>query len=95
MDPQRLWMMLNDLAARMGVEVRLERMEDGEGFVVQGGLCRIGESLVAIVDRRQGPSGRTVQLARALAGLELDGVSMVPMLREMLEKAKEQSADEE
>lgn len=84
LEPQRLWMMLNELAGRLGVQVRLERLEDGEGFAVRGGLCRVGGQPVAIVDQRLAPAGRARQLAAALAGLELEGVSMVPALREFL-----------
>ncbi len=77
-------MLLNDLAGRVGVEVRLERLEDGEEFSVSGGLCRLGPRLVAFVDRRLPVGGRARQLGLALGGLDLTGVYLKPVLREFL-----------
>lgn len=84
MEPQLIWMLLNDLAGRVGVEVRLERLDDGEEFSVRGGLCRLGPRLVAFVDRRLSVAGRARQLGLALAGLDLTGVYLKPALREFL-----------
>lgn len=94
LDPQRLWMMLNELAGRLGVRVRLERLEDGEEFPVRGGLCKVGGEAVAIVDKRLAPAGRARQLAGALAGFDLEGVSMVPALREYLTNQDWETAQE-
>jgi hypothetical protein len=85
MEPQLIWMLLNDLAGRLGVEVRLERLEDGEEFNVRGGLCRLGPRLVAFVDRRLTVAGRNRQLGLALAGQDLNGLFLRPALREFLE----------
>jgi hypothetical protein len=85
MEPQLTWMLLNDLAGRLGVEVRLERLEDGEEFNVRSGLCRLGPRLVAFVDRRLSVAGRTRQLGLALATLDLGGIYVKPALREFIE----------
>ncbi|MFH1036176.1 MAG: hypothetical protein V1806_16865 [Pseudomonadota bacterium] len=84
MDPQHLWMQLNELARQMGVEVRLELLEGGEEVQVRGGLCRLGPRLVAFVDRRLAPLGRARQLGAALSGLDLSGVYLRPALRQFL-----------
>lgn len=84
MEPQRLWMLLNELAAQLGVEVRLEPLGEEEGCQVSGGLCRLGDRLVAFVDRRLQPPGRARQLGGALLGLDLEGVYLRPALREYL-----------
>ena len=86
MEDRRLWMLLNQLAAQLGVEVRLEYLEDGEGFTSRGGLCRLGDRLVAFVDRRLGPQGRARQLGAALKSLDLSGVYLRPAVREFLEQ---------
>jgi hypothetical protein len=78
--------MLNDLAGRLGVEVRLEKLEDGEGYESHGGLCRIGGRMLVFVDRRQSDLLRCEQLGRALNHLELEGQHMYPVVREFLEQ---------
>ena len=87
-DPQRIWMMLTDLAGQLGVEVRLETLAEGEEFRVRGGLCRLGSRLVAFIDRRLSPLSRSRQLGQALqseAGLELSNIYLKPALREFME----------
>ena len=88
-------MLRNELAGQLGVEVRLERLEDGEEFSVRGGLCRLGPRLVAFVDRRHGPAGRARQLGLALAGLDLGGVYLRPALREFLDGLQSEPDREE
>ena len=95
MEANRLWMLLNDLAGQLGVEVRLEALEDGEEFRVRGGLCRLGQSLVAFVDRRHSPAGRARQLGLALLGLEWEGVYVRPAVREFLEELRAREQDKE
>lgn len=85
MDIHKLWLFLNELAGQLGVEVRLEALAEGEGYQVNGGLCRLGERMVAFVDRDLNPEARSRQLGRALTGLDLDGVYLRPAVREFLE----------
>jgi hypothetical protein len=86
MDEARLWMLLTDLAAKLGVEVRLEGLTMDEDYHTSGGLIRLGDSRVAIIDKGLGPAGRVRQLGRVLVSTgELDGVYLVPALRDYLE----------
>jgi hypothetical protein len=89
MDTQRLWMLLTDLAGKLGVEVRLEHLNDDDHYRVRGGLCRIGGKRVVIVDKRHSPAGRSRQLGLALISTaELDQVYLVPALRDYLEELR-------
>ncbi len=81
-------MLLNELAGRLGVEVRLENLSGGEEYEVQGGLCRFGDGLVAFVDRGLSAQGRVRQLGRALVELEWEGVYLRPAVRDFLEELK-------
>lgn len=85
MEPAKLWLLLNELAGQMGVEVRLESLAEGEGYQVSGGLCRLGGRMVAFVDRGLTSRGRVRQLGRALAGRDLSGVYLRPAVRDFLE----------
>ncbi len=95
MDASRLWMLLNELAGQVGVEVRLEVLTDDEEYAARGGLCRLGQRLVAFVDRRLSPEGRTRQLGLALRGLALEGVYLRPAVRDFLQGLEEAGASEE
>ncbi len=84
LDPARLWPLLNELADRLGVEVRLENLEGGEEYLVKGGLCRLGHRQVAFVERRAAPAARSRQLGRALLAMDLEGVYLRPAVRNFL-----------
>jgi hypothetical protein len=95
MDANRLWMHLNELAGQLGVEVRLETLTDDDDYEAHGGLCRLGQRMVAFVDRRLPPEGRNRQLGLAIRGLELEGVYLRPAVRDFLQDFKGQSHHEE
>lgn len=95
MDANRLWMHLTELAGQLGVEVRLEPLTDDEDYDAHGGLCRLGQRVVAFVDRRLTPEGRNRQLGMAIIGLELDGVYLRPAVRDYLQGFQEPSHQEE
>lgn len=95
MDANRLWMYLNELAGQLGVEVRLETLTDDDDYEARGGLCRLGQRMVAFVDRRLPPEGRNRQLGQAIEGLELEGVYLRPAVRDFLRNFHEVSHGEE
>jgi hypothetical protein len=95
MDANRLWMHLNELAGQLGVEVRLEALADDDDYAARGGLCRLGQRLVAFVDRRLSPEGRNRQLGQAIKGLEVEGVYLRPAVREFLLDIQKPSRHEE
>ena len=95
MEPEVLWSLLRDLARRAGVEVRLENLGGGEDHASGGGLCRVGGRMVAFVDRRLPPWGRTRQLGRALNRLDLAGFYLKPALRQFLSGLEGGPAEED
>jgi hypothetical protein len=95
MDANRLWMLLNELAGQVGIEVRLEALTDDDDYAASGGLCRLGQRLVAFVDRRLSPEGRNRQLGQALKGVESEGVYLRPAVREYLRDINKPSRQEE
>ena len=75
--------------------MRLESLSGGEGYEVQGGLCRLGEGLVAFVDRGLPAQGRVRQLGRSLMELEWEGVYLRPAVRDFLEELKSTDPEQE
>lgn len=70
---------LEDVARRLGVDVRVER----GGF--RGGLCQIDDEPVIVLNKRQPPETRLAILADSLRSLPVDTVFMRPAVRHALE----------
>jgi len=70
---------LSHLAARAGVEVRIERFE--LTIVGKGGLCRIGGQPVVLVDAKLGTLEQAGVIGLALSGVDLGVVPMAGDLR--------------
>ena len=93
MEAQKLWLLLNETARQLGVEVRLESLDEGEGYQVNGGLCRVEGRLVAFVDRRLPAETRAAQLGLALVGLDLESIYLRPVLRDFLAGLESEDKD--
>ena len=70
---------LEDVARRLGIDVRVER----GGF--RGGLCTIDDEQVIVLNKRQPVESRLAVLAASLKELPVDTVFMRPAVREALE----------
>jgi hypothetical protein len=77
---------LEELAQRLGIEVRYEDLQ-GEAPFQSGGLCRIHDKQFIIVHARAGIKEKNLVLARALRRFDLDGVYLKPALRDFLENS--------
>lgn len=67
--------------------MRLESL-DLDGSSSAGGLCRLRDRLVLIVDRRAPPAEQAGVLLDALATLDLGSVFVPPAIRRKLERRK-------
>jgi hypothetical protein len=65
---------LTAVAARAGVEVRIEPFE--LAIVGKGGLCRIEGQLVILVDAKLGALERAGVIGEALGELDLEGIEV-------------------
>lgn len=75
---------LEDLADRLSIVVRYEILED-ERAAFPGGLCRINDQRVVIVNSEASLSAKVKVLAQALSHFDLSGLYIKPALREYLE----------
>lgn len=85
-DAHRLAAMLEDLALRLGLEIRYERFErDALGIAARGGtrggLCRIRGQSVVLMDEQLSAPDRVAVLARALATFDLETIYVAPIVR--------------
>jgi hypothetical protein len=79
---------LEELAGKIGITVRYENMnvEDAPGG---GGLCRLKGEYVLIVHSRATLREKIRVVTRALRHFDLNGIYLIPILRELLEESEE------
>jgi hypothetical protein len=83
---------LEELAERLGVEVRYEPIhQDEDSIRTAGGLCLYHGKYVVIVNTRTPIRDRIDTLARALKHFDLDRLYIRPALREIFDRIPEQS----
>jgi hypothetical protein len=70
---------LEDVAGRLGFEVRIEKGN------FRGGRCIIGGEELIMLNKRHQPETRLVVLAEALRDAPLDTIYMKPAVRQALE----------
>ncbi len=76
---------LEDIASRLGAELRYENL-GCPGIRTEGGLCRLSGKTVIFIDRRESRQKKIRILARALNRMDLEGIFIPPAVRGLLEK---------
>jgi len=89
MEPRKILEYLEDLALKLDVEVVYANLEARDPFA-RGGLCRVKGKYKIFIDRSEKPQGRIKILARALSAFDKEDVYILPFVREILEKAKDE-----
>lgn len=90
MKPEQITAALEQAAAQLGVKIRYESMT-GESAGA-GGLCRIRDQWMVIIDRRAAPSDRAAMLVDALATFDTDAIFLPPEVREALQQRRAAAA---
>ena len=86
MDETAVLSHLEALAHTLGIQIRYEALESETTFH-SGGLCRIRDKQVIIVNMKA-PVGEKIQtLIQALRRFDLSNIYLKPALRDLLEKA--------
>ncbi len=86
LSPRERFYLLEEAAARLGVEVRQERFRPDDDLPhPKSGLVRLGRRRVVILDKDQPLAARTAALAEALKRLDHEAVFLPPAVRDMLE----------
>lgn len=89
MDETAILSHLEALAHTLGIKVRYEDLE-GETAFPAGGLCRIRDEHVIIVNERASLREKIQTLARALRRFDLSHVYLKPALRDFLEEGRKE-----
>ncbi len=72
---------LEKVVAQLGIELRYEKGD------FRGGICRIGERRIFILNQTLPPAQKIAVLAGELAGLDLSGIYIMPAVRQIIEQA--------
>jgi len=75
---------LEALAHNLGVEIRYESMEGDDPFS-SGGMCRIRDKQVIIINQRAATADKVRTLVKALKCFDLTQIYLRPVLRDLLE----------
>jgi hypothetical protein len=71
---------LKDVALQLDIETR---WEEGE---FAGGLCRLGEKQLFLINRSLPPASQVELLCRGLSGFDLSRVFMLPAVRKQISR---------
>ena len=81
---------LEDLAFRLGIEIVYEKLGEAD-FSVEGGLCKVKGAYKIFMDPSAPIEVQIEILVRALSSFQIEGVYLLPFIREILEKAQKSS----
>jgi hypothetical protein len=85
---------LKDVADRVGVPVREERLHREVGYSVKSGFCRLNEETFFLLDSTANTAARIEALIEFLATRDLEPIYIEPELRRMILGAAPDDSDE-
>jgi hypothetical protein len=89
MDESTIVRQLEDLAETFGLQIRYEPIRlDDDLPNVRGGVCRFKGDDILIINSNATMRDRIKTLAEAVKNFDLDRVYILPVVRELLEKAR-------
>ena len=88
MNDERLLHQLEELAEKLGITVRREKV-NAEGSSSSGGLCRIKDKYILILNSESSPQEKIKVITEALKRFDLGNVYVRPGLRELLEGSED------
>jgi len=84
MDATALLAQLEEIAHRLGIKIRYEKIRKGD-FITTGGLCRINADHILIINSSTSTSTRIRIIADALHRFDLTHMYIKPALRDFLD----------
>jgi len=75
---------LEALTHNLGIEIRYESME-GDNPLSSGGMCRIRDKQVIIINQKAATADKVRTLVKALRCFDLTQIYLKPVLRDLLE----------
>jgi N-dimethylarginine dimethylaminohydrolase len=89
MDDQTALSLLEELADKLGIQIRYEITKDE--LMEQGGLCRVEGKFILMIDSKATAKEKIQIMKEALRRFDFDGIYLRPALRELLDEYEKQS----
>jgi hypothetical protein len=80
---------LAEVAERLGIEVRREKLLREVGYRTRSGACRLREKNLIIIDREMEPAEQIEVFVEALRSRDLEELYLSPAARRLLQAALE------
>ena len=93
MKAEQLYQELRELAQKLDVTVAEKNLHTA-GIPVKSGLCKVKGRRLFVIDKHLSTHGKNSILADCLARMDHEHIYLVPAVREMIEKAGGEKADE-
>ncbi len=85
MNKKELLVQLEQLADRLGIEIRYERIKNPAN-ITRGGLCKLKGRYIIIIDSKTSVSERVELISNILKRFNLKDIYILPALRRLLER---------
>jgi hypothetical protein len=87
MDAETIYQHLEDLAKKLNISIRYDDMT-GSQFGTRSGLCKIKGKYLYVMDTSRELPERIAALCECLCQMDLEGVYVVPAVRDLLAEAR-------
>jgi hypothetical protein len=94
MEPETTYQYLEDLAEQIGISIRYDDLSDPE-LPATSGLCKVKGRYVYIMDRSKSLSDKITLLTECLSRIDLNGIYVLPAIRELLNANSRKTAEPE
>jgi hypothetical protein len=87
MDSETIYQYLEELAKKLDISIRYDDMT-GSQFGIKSGLCKIKGKYLYVMDTSKDVSERIAALSECLCQMDLEGIYVIPAVRELLARAR-------
>ena len=84
MDKNTILTLLEELAQKLGIKIRYEKIKKGD-FIHTGGLCQLQGEYIFIINSKASTGEKIKLLASALKRFDISHVYIRPAVRELLD----------
>jgi hypothetical protein len=92
MQPAKTYQYLEDLAEQLGISIRYDDLSDPE-LPATSGLCKVRGRHFYIMERSKSLSDKIRLLSQCLSRIDLDGIYVLPAIRELLNTNSTRSSE--